>query len=45
MKRAGIVLCGGRSQRMGRPKALLPWFGRSLIEHTVATLAPNSLGD
>jgi molybdenum cofactor guanylyltransferase len=34
------VLCGGRSQRMGRPKALLPWFGRTLIEHVVATLAP-----
>ncbi len=34
------MLCGGRSQRMGRPKALLPWFGRTLIEHVVATLAP-----
>jgi molybdenum cofactor guanylyltransferase len=40
VKRAGIVLCGGRSQRMGRPKALLPWFGRSLIEHVVERLAP-----
>ncbi|MEZ4332645.1 MAG: molybdenum cofactor guanylyltransferase [Myxococcota bacterium] len=40
MERVGIVLCGGRSQRMGRPKALLPWFGRSLVEHAVATLAP-----
>ena len=40
MKRAGIVLCGGRSQRMGRPKALLPWFGRSMIEHVVGVLAP-----
>lgn len=38
MKRAAIVLCGGRSRRMGRPKALLPWFGRSLIEHVLATL-------
>ena len=34
------MLCGGRSQRMGRPKALLPWFGRSLIEHVVGLLAP-----
>ena len=34
------MLCGGRSQRMGRPKALLPWFGRSMIEHVVAVLAP-----
>lgn len=40
MKRVGIVLCGGRSRRMGRPKALLPWFGRSLVEHAVATLRP-----
>lgn len=40
MKRAGIVLCGGRSQRMGRPKAQLPWFGRSLLEHVVAQLSP-----
>lgn len=40
MRRAGIVLCGGRSRRMGRPKALLPWFGRTLVEHVVARLAP-----
>lgn len=38
MKRAAIVLCGGLSRRMGRPKALLPWFGRSMIEHVLATL-------
>jgi len=39
MHRSGIVLCGGRSQRMGRPKALLPWRGRTLVETVVATLA------
>ena len=38
MKRAAIVLCGGQSRRMGRPKALLPWFGRTMIEHVLATL-------
>lgn len=38
VKTSGIVLCGGRSSRMGRPKACLPWFGRSMIEHVVETL-------
>jgi molybdopterin-guanine dinucleotide biosynthesis protein A len=37
---AAIVLCGGESRRMGRAKALLPWQGRTLLEHVVATLAP-----
>jgi len=35
---AAIVLCGGRSTRMGRPKALLPWRGRPMIEHVVEVL-------
>ena len=34
-RRAGIVLCGGLSSRMGRPKAWLPWFGKTLVEHVV----------
>lgn len=38
--RAGIVLCGGRSSRMGRAKAWLPWFGASMIEHVVDQLRP-----
>jgi molybdenum cofactor guanylyltransferase len=29
---AGIVLAGGRSERMGRPKADLEWRGRSLAQ-------------
>lgn len=37
---AAIILCGGESRRMGRPKASLPWQGRTLLEHVAATLAP-----
>jgi molybdopterin-guanine dinucleotide biosynthesis protein A len=35
-----IVLAGGRSTRMGRPKALLPFGDRPLILHVVETLSP-----
>jgi molybdopterin-guanine dinucleotide biosynthesis protein A len=38
MKGAGIVLCGGRSSRMGRPEAWLPWAGRPMVVHVVETL-------
>lgn len=35
---SAIVLAGGQSRRLGRDKALLPWQGRTLIEHIVAQL-------
>lgn len=38
MRVAGIVLCGGRSSRMGRPKAWLPFGGETLLHRTVRTL-------
>ncbi len=38
MKRAGFVLVGGKSTRMGRDKAMLPFHGRTLVEHVAATV-------
>ena len=36
---AGIVLAGGRSSRMGTPKAALEWHGSTLLHRTVAIVA------
>lgn len=38
MTAAGIVLCGGRSSRMGRPKAWLPFGDEVLLQRTVRIL-------
>lgn len=38
MRIGGIVLCGGRSSRMGRPKAWLPFGDETLLQRTVRTL-------
>jgi molybdenum cofactor guanylyltransferase len=35
----GLALCGGRSERMGRDKALLPWRETDLLGHAVARLS------
>jgi molybdenum cofactor guanylyltransferase len=35
MTTAGIVLAGGRSTRMGRPKAALEWHGSTLLRRVV----------
>lgn len=36
---AGVVLVGGRSSRMGRPKAALEWHGSTLLRRTLGVLA------
>lgn len=33
-----ILLCGGRSSRMGRPKAWLPWRGQAMAAHVASVL-------
>lgn len=39
MRTAGVVLAGGRSTRMGEPKAGLEWHGSTLLYRTAAVLA------
>lgn len=34
----GFVVAGGRSRRMGRDKALLPWGGRTLLDDSIRRL-------
>ena len=38
-KTAGVVLAGGRSSRMGSPKAALDWHGSTLLRRTVCVVA------
>jgi molybdopterin-guanine dinucleotide biosynthesis protein A len=38
MRSGGIVLCGGRSQRMGRAKAWLPFAGELMLPRVVRLL-------
>ena len=44
MRAAGLVLAGGRSSRMGVPKAALEWHGSTLLRRTVGVLPAASTG-
>ena len=37
---AGIILAGGRSSRMGRPKATMPIHGKALLRHVLDRARP-----
>jgi molybdenum cofactor guanylyltransferase len=39
MSTAGIILCGGRSSRMGRPKAWLPFGSEFMLQRVVRILS------
>ena len=42
---AGVVLAAGTSSRLGRPKQLLEWEGRLLLQHVVDSVCAAGLDD
>ena len=44
MRHAALVLAGGRSSRMGRPKALLDWHGLPAVTHAVEVVRDGVAG-
>jgi molybdenum cofactor cytidylyltransferase len=40
---AGIILAAGQSSRMGRDKLLLPWQGKSILQHVIDAAGASSL--
>jgi molybdenum cofactor cytidylyltransferase len=40
---SAIVLAAGKSERMGRPKALLPIFGRTFLENILSAISRSSV--
>src|SRR5262249_9017428 len=44
-KVAGLILAAGKSERMGRPKALLPFMGSCFLTHLLTEAAHSDLAD
>ncbi len=44
MRVGAVVLAGGRSSRMGQPKALLDWHGLTAVEHAIAVVREGVAG-
>ncbi len=42
---AGVILAAGRSLRLGRPKQLLMWRGRPLLQHVIEAAAASNLAE
>ena len=42
---AGVILAAGSSLRLGRPKQLLMWRGRPLLQHVVEAAASSNLSE
>jgi molybdenum cofactor cytidylyltransferase len=42
---SAIILAAGQSRRMGRPKMLLPWGNRTVIEHVITTFLEAGVED
>jgi molybdenum cofactor cytidylyltransferase len=44
-KIGAVILAAGQSRRMGRPKLVLPWQGRTVIEQVVRTLIDSQVAE
>jgi len=42
---AGVILAAGSSLRLGRPKQLLMWRGRPLLQHVIEAAAASNLAE
>jgi molybdenum cofactor cytidylyltransferase len=45
IKIVSLILSAGKSSRMGKAKALLPWHGKSLLQHAVQAARDSNITD